>query len=87
VDDAQYQRVLSFDPVQDHVAADGEAAEARAQVIAMPAGVRILAEQPEPIGYRIDQPLRDFDTAGLAEDLVGDVVEIGFRLRREAVGH
>jgi hypothetical protein len=52
VDDTQDQGVPTFDPVQDYVAADGEATEVRAEVIAMPAGVRILAEQREPIGYR-----------------------------------
>ena len=86
VDDTQDQRVLAFDPVQDCVAADREAPEARRRSLrCRPACGYLPSSANRSVIESINRSR--FDAAGLAEDVVRDVVEIGFRLRREAVGH
>lgn len=85
---AQNHDVMGLDSVDDDVLADGNAAQACAQiVVAAAADVGIFGNQQESVGDGIDQAIRNFDVASFGRDVVPDALEIGIRLRAADVSH
>src|SRR5689334_17095158 len=81
------RHVRTLDTVQDHVIANRKRPYAGTEIIARAAGVRVRGEQVEPLGDRLDYAVGAFEIAACEEDVEGDVLEIRFRLRCEAIRH
>src|SRR5439155_13477013 len=83
--DTNDHHILAFFAIQEEVLADRKPAYARPQIVATPPGTRMRIEQVEPFGYRLDQTICDFEAAAFKKDVEGDVLEIPFGLRGEAI--
>ncbi|MGA3264386.1 MAG: hypothetical protein ABSC47_10125 [Terracidiphilus sp.] len=84
----QYQYVFVFDAVEDDVIPDRKTSQSWAQfLVAAAAYVWIFSQKIKAIGKEFGEAVGDFKAAAVSRDVAPDVIQIGFGLRRRAMGH
>lgn len=86
VEDAEYEDLVSLDPVEDHVPLDDKAAQTGPQIIAGPAQPGMSRQKIKPLRDRGDESVGGRGGACRRIDVIPYLVEIGARLGRETCG-